>query len=178
HGLPMAFTITTLAWSALSYESELKSSREYQNVLAGIRWGTDYFLKASSRRSQLYVHVGETVKDHECWVRPEIMNSPRTVLKTDQQNPGTEIVAEIAAALAASSFVFRTVDRRYSHQLLNKAKLLFEFANSHKGTYDGECPFYYSYSGYNVVIPEKVELTQNPVSIKSQSLDRSEASQR
>ena len=26
---------------------------------------------------------------------------------------------------------------------------LFEFAKTNKGTYDGECPFYCSYSGYN-----------------------------
>ena len=28
-------------------------------------------------------------------------------------------------------------------------KSLFVFSKSHKGTYDGECPFYCSYSGYN-----------------------------
>ncbi|KAJ0091629.1 hypothetical protein Patl1_13758 [Pistacia atlantica] len=149
YGLPMAFTITTLAWSSVIYESELKSSGEYQNVLAAIRWGTDYFLKASSRKKRLYVQVGDPVKDHECWVRPEIMNTPRTVLMIDSNTPGAEIAAETSAAMAASSIVFRTVDRHYSRRLLNKAKLLFEFANSHRRTYDGECPFYCSYSGYN-----------------------------
>ncbi|XP_031278486.1 endoglucanase 16-like [Pistacia vera] len=149
YGLPMAFTITTLAWSSLIYESELKSSGEYQNVIAAIRWGTDYFLKASSRKKRLYVQVGDPVKDHECWVRPEIMNTPRNVLMIDSNTPGAEIAAETSAAMAASSIVFRTVDRHYSRRLLNKAKLLFEFANSHRRTYDGECPFYCSYSGYN-----------------------------
>ncbi|KAJ0029916.1 hypothetical protein Pint_13659 [Pistacia integerrima] len=149
YGLPMAFTITTLAWSSLIYESELKSSGEYQNVLAAIRWGTDYFLKASSRKKRLYVQVGDPVKDHDCWVRPEIMNTPRNVLMIDSNTPGAEIAAETSAAMAASSIVFRTVDRHYSRRLLNKAKLLFEFANSHRRTYDGECPFYCSYSGYN-----------------------------
>ncbi|XP_052113821.1 endoglucanase 16-like [Arachis duranensis] len=28
-------------------------------------------------------------------------------------------------------------------------QMLFVFLKSHKGTYDGECPFYCSYSGYN-----------------------------
>ena len=28
---------------------------------------------------------------------------------------------------------------------------LFDFANSRKGTFDGECPFYCSFSGYNVI---------------------------
>ncbi|KAJ0029911.1 hypothetical protein Pint_13656 [Pistacia integerrima] len=149
YGLPMAFTITTLAWSTLSYESELQSSGEYQNALAAIRWGTDYFLKASSGKSRLYVQVGDPIKDHECWVQPEIMNTPRTVLMIDSDTPGTEIAAETSAAMAASSIVFRTVDRHYSRRLLNKAKLWFEFANSRKGTYDGQCPFYCSYSGHN-----------------------------
>lgn len=27
---------------------------------------------------------------------------------------------------------------------------LFRFARDHRGTFDGECPFYCSYSGFNV----------------------------
>ncbi|XVF35258.1 hypothetical protein REPUB_Repub18cG0130000 [Reevesia pubescens] len=149
YGLPMAFTITTLAWSAIDYSSELKSAGELENVHAAIRWGTDYFLKAASRKNRLYVQVGDPVKDHECWVRPENMKTPRTVLIINETTPGTEIAAETSAAMAASSIVFRYIDRPYSRRLLNKAKLLFQFAKSYKGTYDGECPFYCSYSGYN-----------------------------
>ncbi|XVF89014.1 hypothetical protein PTKIN_Ptkin19aG0097200 [Pterospermum kingtungense] len=149
YGMPMAFTITTLAWSAIAYCSELKSAGELENVQAAIRWGTDYFLKAASRRNKLYVQVGDPEKDHQCWVRPENMKTPRTVLLINESTPGTEIAAETSAAMAAASIVFRTVDRTYSRRLLNKAKLLFQFAKSHKGTFDGECPFYCSYSGYN-----------------------------
>ncbi|XWS17581.1 hypothetical protein CRYUN_Cryun33cG0079300 [Craigia yunnanensis] len=149
YGMPMAFTITTLVWSAIAYSSQLQSAGELGNVRAAIRWGTDYFLKAASRRNRLYVQVGDPVKDHECWVRPENMKTPRTVLQINESTPGTEIAAETSAAMAASSIVFRHTDRPYARRLLNKAKLLFQFAKSHKGTYDGECPFYCSYSGYN-----------------------------
>lgn len=129
------------------------------------------------------MEVGDPVQDHQCWIRPENMKTPRTVLSIDQNHPGTEIAAETSAALAASSIVFQYVDHDYSHSLLNRAKLvrfhhiptlsglffhfikitllsifsslfgsqLFEFAKSHKGTYDGECPFYCSNSGYNVL---------------------------
>jgi hypothetical protein len=31
-----------------------------------------------------------------------------------------------------------------------KQQQLFLFAKNHRGSYDGECPFYCSYSGYNV----------------------------
>ncbi|KAF5743155.1 hypothetical protein HS088_TW09G01220 [Tripterygium wilfordii] len=149
YGLPMAFTVTTLAWSALFYHNELQAAGELENVHAGIRWGTDYFLKCSSRKNRLYVEVGDPALDHQCWVRPENMQTPRTVKQIDENTPGTEIAAETSAAMAASSIVFRGVDRAYSRRLLNKAKLLFQFAKAHKGTYDGECPFYCSYSGYN-----------------------------
>ncbi|KAL8113459.1 endoglucanase 16-like [Apium graveolens] len=148
YGLPMAFTITTLSWGAVFYGPELEAAGEMENVRCAIRWGTDYFLKATCR-DKLYVQVGDPVKDHECWVRPENMQTPRTVLKIDQNEPGTEIAAETAAAMAAASIVFRSVDHTYSHRLLNKAKSLFKFAKAHKGTFDGECPFYCSYSGYN-----------------------------
>ncbi|GAV80090.1 Glyco_hydro_9 domain-containing protein [Cephalotus follicularis] len=149
YGLPMAFTVTTLSWAAIFYKSELQAAGELENVHAAIRWGTDYFLKASSRRNRLYVQVGDPVQDHQCWMRPENMNTPRTVLQIDENEAGTEIAAETSAAMAASSIVFRPFDRVYARRLLNKAKLLFTFAKSHKGTYDGECPFYCSYSGYN-----------------------------
>ncbi|PSS19326.1 Endoglucanase [Actinidia chinensis var. chinensis] len=149
YGLPMAFTVTTLSWAAIFYQSQLKTAGELENVRSAIRWGTDYFLKACSKRNRLYVQVGNPQVDHQCWMRPENMKTPRTVLQIDQNNPGTEIAAETSAAMAASSIVFRHVDRTYARHLLNKAKLLFEFAKTHKGTYDGECPFYCSYSGYH-----------------------------
>ncbi|GLJ25024.1 hypothetical protein SUGI_0478960 [Cryptomeria japonica] len=63
--------------------------------------------------------------------------------------PRSEIAAETAAALAASSIVFRIVDPRYSYVLLQRSRLLFSFADRYKGSYRGECPFYCSYSGYN-----------------------------
>ncbi|KAL6215232.1 hypothetical protein ACLB2K_014663 [Fragaria x ananassa] len=148
YGLPMAFTVTTLAWAAIQYQSELKATGELQNVIDGIKWGTDYFLKAS-RKKTLYVQVGDPNADHQCWVRPEDMKTPRTVLKIDENTPGSEIAGETSAAMAAASIVFRPFDRAYARRLLNKAKLLFQMAKLHKGTYDGECPFYCSFSGYN-----------------------------
>ncbi|XP_050365816.1 endoglucanase 16 [Argentina anserina] len=148
YGLPMAFTVTTLAWAAIQYQSELKATGELQNVIDGIKWGTDYFLKASVKQT-LYVQVGDPNADHQCWVRPEDMKTPRTVYKINENTPGSEIAGETSAAMAAASIVFRLIDRAYARRLLNRAKLLFQMAKTHKGTYDGECPFYCSFSGYN-----------------------------
>ncbi|KAL2237215.1 UNVERIFIED_CONTAM: Endoglucanase 16 [Sesamum indicum] len=112
YGLPIAFTVTTLAWAAISYKSELQAAGEMENVRAAVRWGTDYLLKASGRR--------DPEKDHECWISPENMKTPRTVLKIDRSTPGTEIAAETCAALAAASMVFRRADHAYARRLLNR----------------------------------------------------------
>ncbi|KAL1552296.1 cellulase [Salvia divinorum] len=148
-GLPLAFTVTTLAWAGIHYRTELLAAGEMDNLRSAVRWGTDYLLKASVQRNKLYVQVGDPVKDHQCWINPENMQTPRTVLKVDQSTPGTEIVAETSAAFAAASVVFGDLDRRYASLLTNRAKALFDLAKNYKGTYDGECPFYCSNSGFN-----------------------------
>lgn len=71
--------------------------------------------------------VGDAVEDHNCWIRPENMETKRSVLVIDKENPGSEIAAETSAAMASSSIVFRASDRRYSRRLINKAKLVFPF---------------------------------------------------
>lgn len=124
YGLPLAFTVTTLAWTALAFKPELQAAGELNNVHAAIRWGTDYFLKCAAKKNHMYVQVGDPNLDHQCWVRPENMNTPRTLYEIDDKTPGTEIAAETAAALAASSLVFRDTDKGYSRRLLNKAKLV------------------------------------------------------
>lgn len=57
YGLPMAFTVTMLAWGALQYGDELAAAAELENVRHAIRWGTDYFIKASATENQLWVQV-------------------------------------------------------------------------------------------------------------------------
>lgn len=49
------------------------------------------------------------------------MDTVRTVLKVDPSTPGTEVASETAAALAASSLVFRKLDKAYSKVLLRRA---------------------------------------------------------
>lgn len=45
-GLPMAFTVTMLAWSAVDFNHELVGLNQMGHTLESIKWGTDYFIKA------------------------------------------------------------------------------------------------------------------------------------
>ncbi|KAL9439690.1 hypothetical protein AB3S75_025199 [Citrus x aurantiifolia] len=151
-GLPMAFTTTLLSWSVIEFGSSMQNHLE--NAKAAIRWGTDYLLKASTATpGALYVQVGDPNMDHHCWERPEDMDTPRNVYKVSTQNPGSDVAAETAAALAAASVVFKDSDPSYSTKLLKTAMKVFDFADKYRGSYSDSlnsvvCPFYCSYSGY------------------------------
>ena len=74
---PMAFTPTLLAWSVLEFGQFMGS--DLQPALDAIRWGIDYFLKATSIPGTIFAIVGDPNGDHSCWQRPEDMDTPRTV---------------------------------------------------------------------------------------------------
>ncbi|XP_024526139.1 endoglucanase 18 isoform X2 [Selaginella moellendorffii] len=165
---PMAFTITMLSWGAIEYGNSMAQLGELQNVLDAIRWGTDFMIKANTGPTTLWVQesylhdflflslnlgltmqVGDPRADHNCWERPEDMDTDRQLYKVDENNPGTEIAAETAAALAASSIVLSGVDPGYSNFLLRRAEALFEFANQYRGSFWKTCPFYCSFNGFH-----------------------------
>ncbi|KAJ8632400.1 hypothetical protein MRB53_025736 [Persea americana] len=151
-GLPMAFTTTMLAWGIIEFGSLMP--QQIENARAAVRWSTDYLLKAAATPDTLYVQVGDPNQDHRCWERPEDMDTPRNVYKVSAQNPGSDVAAETAAALAAASIVFMDSDHAYSTKLLHTAMKVFEFADKYRGSYSDSlssavCPFYCSYSGYH-----------------------------
>ncbi|KAL3834603.1 hypothetical protein ACJIZ3_009339 [Penstemon smallii] len=150
---PMAFSTTVLSWGIIEYGKSIGPTN-LKDALEAIRWSTDYFLKATSINGVVFAQVGDPNGDHNCWQRPEDMDTPRTVYAVTEKSPGSEVSAEIAAALAASSMVFRAFgDRFYAKVLLQRASKVFEFADKYRGSYNnsigaGTCPFYCDFSGY------------------------------
>ncbi|KAL2942026.1 Endoglucanase 8 [Bienertia sinuspersici] len=151
-GFPMAFTVTLLSWSVIDFGRTM--GRELPNALKAVRWGTDYLLKATAEVPRvMYVQVGDPYSDHNCWERPEDMDTLRSVYAIDRNHPGSDVAGETAAALAAASIVFRSRDRAYSRLLLGRAVKVFKFADKHRGAYSSSlkravCPFYCDNNGY------------------------------
>ncbi|GMH02794.1 hypothetical protein Nepgr_004633 [Nepenthes gracilis] len=152
---PMAFTTTMLAWSVIEF-GDLMPPDENRNALVAIKWGTDYLLKSVSELpNRIYVQVGDPISDHNCWERPEDMDTQRTVYAVVGPNPASDVAGEVAAALAASSMAFRSADPGYSETLLRNAIKAFQFADAYRGAYsdnsdirNGVCPFYCDFDGY------------------------------
>ncbi|KAL9230952.1 hypothetical protein vseg_006235 [Gypsophila vaccaria] len=151
-GLPMAFTITMMSWSAIEYGRQISKLGELGHTLEAIKWGTDYLIKAHPEPNVLYGEVGDGNTDHYCWQRPEDMTTDRTAYRIDPSRPGSDLAGETAAAMAAASLVFHRSNPAYANTLLTHARQLFEFADKYRGKYDGSITvaqkYYRSVSGY------------------------------
>jgi chitodextrinase len=151
-GLPMAYSATVLAWSAVEYRDAYARSGQLDALLGSLRWATDFFLKAHTAPNELYGQVGKGGDDHAFWGPPEVMPMARPAYKITASCPGSDLAAETAAALAAASMVFRPTDPTYAETLLAHARQLYTFADTYRGKYS-DCitdaaAFYKSWSGY------------------------------
>ncbi|GJW08679.1 endoglucanase 24-like protein [Tanacetum coccineum] len=134
YNFPMAFSTTMLAWGVVEFGDMMPPS-ELRNALVAIRWSTDYLLQSVRQRGRIVVQVGDPVKDHDCWERPEDMDTDRTVYTVHAPNAASDVAGEMAAALAASSIAFRQSDPQYANMLLSTATRVFGYADTYRGAY-------------------------------------------
>lgn len=150
---PMAYSVTTLCWGYIENKEVYESTGQKQYFLENIKWVTDYLIKCHTAPNELYAQVGDGDEDHSYWVPAEVIHirSQRASYKIDAANPGSDLAAETAAALASASIVFADEDPAYSQELLSHAEQLYSFADNYRGVYSDVIPvgaFYKSWSGY------------------------------
>jgi hypothetical protein len=134
-GFAMASSAAMLAWGGVQYRQAYQSSGQLQHLLANLRVANDYFIKAHTAPNELWGQIGEEGPDHSFWGPAEIMQMPRRAFKIDMAHPGSDLAAETAAAMAASSIVFRPTDPGYADALVAHARQLFAFAEATPGTF-------------------------------------------
>ncbi|KAL8141473.1 hypothetical protein V2J09_014505 [Rumex salicifolius] len=146
---PMAFTATVLAWSVLEYGS-MMGPADLGHATDAVVWAADYFMKATAVNGVVYAMVGDPISDHDCWERPEDMDTSRYAYMVNRTAPGSDLAAEIAAALAAASLVLKDSRRGYAANLAKRAAEVFEFGDKFRGVHSAStpqvCPFYCSSS--------------------------------
>ncbi|WP_192772217.1 glycoside hydrolase family 9 protein [Plantactinospora soyae] len=151
-GFPMAFSATMLAWGAVEYRSGYQASGQLPHLLNNLRFVNDYFIRAHPSANVLYGQVGKGDDDHKWWGPAEVLPMARPAYKIDASCGGADLAGETAAAMAASSMVFRPTDPAYADRLLTHARQLYTFADTVRRAYH-ECitdvtNFYRSWSGY------------------------------
>lgn len=152
-GLPMASSVTMLAWSVIEYRNAYAAAGQLDDILDNIKWATDYFIRAHTAPHEFYGQIGQGGLDHSWWGPAEVMQMARPSFKITESCPGSDLAGETAAALAAASLAFRPQDSGYADLLLAHAMQLYEFADTFRGKYS-DCitdaaAFYNSWSGYN-----------------------------
>ncbi|GGS88331.1 endoglucanase [Planobispora rosea] len=152
-GLPMAFTTTMLAWGAVEYRDAYADSGQLTHLLNNLKFVNDYFIKAHPSPNVLYGQVGHGGRDHAWWGPAEAMPMDRPAFKIDASCGGSDLAGETAAAMAASSIVFRPTNPTYADTLVKHARELYTFADTVRKKYS-ECitdaqGYYNSWSGYN-----------------------------
>jgi len=156
---PKAFAMTMLSWSVIEYSAKYEAAGELAHVKELIKWGTDYFLKTFNNTADtinlIAAQVGSgatsggstTPNDHYCWMRPEDIDYPRPVTTCSSCS---DLAAEMAAALAAASIVFKD-NRAYSQKLVHGATTLYGFSRKQRGRYSAggsEASVFYNSTSY------------------------------
>ncbi len=149
--LPMAYTSSMLAWSVYEDLESYEKSGQLPYALDNIRWINDYLIKCHTDDYVYYYQVGDGHADHAWWGPAEVMQMNRPSYKVTKDNPGSTVVGEAAASLAACAAVFKDRDREYSEKCLAHAKQLYKFAEETKSDsgYTAANGFYNSWSGFN-----------------------------
>ncbi|XP_074566924.1 endoglucanase 9-like [Curcuma longa] len=139
---PSSFAMTMLSWSVIEYSAKYEAAGELGHVKEIIKWGVDYLLKTFNSSAdtidRIVAQVGQgdtsggtTPNDHYCWMRPEDIDYPRPVFEC---HSCSDLAAEMAAALASASIVFKD-HKAYSQKLVHGASTLFEFSRQQRGRY-------------------------------------------
>ncbi|KAF6139641.1 hypothetical protein GIB67_033645 [Kingdonia uniflora] len=117
---PSSFAMTMLSWSVIEYSGKYEAAGELNHVKEIIKWGTDYILKTFNSSADTIDKIAAQDIDY-----------PRPVYEC---HSCSDLAAEMAAALAASSIVFKD-DKVYSKKLVHGATTLFKFSRSQRGRY-------------------------------------------
>ncbi|XP_042433532.1 endoglucanase 9-like [Zingiber officinale] len=157
---PSSFAMTMLSWSVIEYSAKYEAAGELGHVKEIIKWGVDYLLKTFNSSAdtidRIAAQVGQgdtsggtstTPNDHYCWMRPEDIDYPRPVLEC---HSCSDLAAEMAAALASASIVFKD-NKAYSQKLVHGAATLFKFSREQRGRYSGggsDAAIFYNSTSY------------------------------
>ncbi|XP_068669071.1 endoglucanase 9-like [Aristolochia californica] len=154
---PASFAMTMLSWSVIEYSHKYEAAGELNHIKETIKWGTDYFLKTFNSTADTIdkmvaqVGVGDTTKgptpnDHYCWQRPEDIQYVRPVYEC---HSCSDLAAEMAAALASASIVFKD-SKTYSQKLVHGATTLWKFAREQRARYSqgNEAEIFYNSTSY------------------------------
>lgn len=127
----MAASVTQLAWGAISFQDGYEMAGQLEYIKECLQWGTDYFIAAHISTDEFVAQIGDVTLDHDWWGRAEDMTMDRPEFTMSASSPGSAVVGETAAALAAASIFYTNIDETsMADEALTHARELFNLANT------------------------------------------------
>ncbi|MEO7426107.1 MAG: glycoside hydrolase family 9 protein [Fibrobacteria bacterium] len=127
-GMPQAWSATTLAWAYYEYPTAFAPVKA--DFFRMLKYFTDYFLASHPSADVFWYNIGDGNADHGYWGAPEAQTGARPALSAP---PGTDVLAETAAALALMSIIYKAEDAAYATKCLTAAKELYALAMKSTG---------------------------------------------
>jgi endoglucanase len=127
-GHPQGWSATTLAWAYHEYPTVFAPVKA--DFFRMLKYFTDYFLASHPSADVFYYNIGDGNADHGYWGAPEAQTGARPVLSAP---PGTDVLAQHAAALALMSIIYKSEDAAYATKCLTAAKSLYTLAMKNTG---------------------------------------------
>ncbi|KAG6514201.1 hypothetical protein ZIOFF_024545 [Zingiber officinale] len=142
-------TGSLLSWSVIEYSAKYESTKELHHIKEIIRWGVDYLLKTFNSSADTTNNIvaeveqglasrGSKLNNHYSWMRPEDIDYQCWLPSVWARC--SDLAAEVAAALAVASIVFKN-DKANSYKLVHGVFTLWKFASrdiKHKNVYIGQ----------------------------------------
>lgn len=147
-GLPLAWTVTQLAYNVIWYKDILSKGNELNQALTTVKWGTDYLINAHIDNTTYVGQLGISgIGDNDdidfaYYLAPETFEQRmpeqywHPVLYCTPATPCGDIVAESAAALAAGSIIFREYNSTYADLCLSHAESMYTYAKQYPASYN------------------------------------------
>jgi endoglucanase len=146
-GLPQSYAAGTLGWGFNEFRESFKAIGEEEHMIEILRYFTDTFLRCSffDENGDMIAFcymVGEGDEDHCYWGPPELYpenyTNSRPADFATAEEPGSDVCASTATALATSYMNFKDEDPEYAKECLRVAEAMYKFAVKYRGKHKGD----------------------------------------
>ncbi|KAF9360540.1 hypothetical protein BGX26_008960 [Mortierella sp. AD094] len=130
--LPLTFTLTEICYSALEFYDGYTLANKTHYLDQMVRWGTDWLIKVHPNNNTLYVQVAVDEVDNNYWSPDTGIPTPRPSFFVSSTKPGTDVMADAAAAFASCSIMYRDKikDTENAATLQSHAEALYQLAET------------------------------------------------
>jgi endoglucanase len=132
---PLASTVALLAWGIADFRSGYEASKELPHALENLRVASTYLMDCHIAPRRYIGQIGHPDIDHSFWGRAEQQSGSRPAYVYDESKNASDLLGKVAAALAASSVVWRDVNATFAGQLLSHARQLWQWGDEKPGKY-------------------------------------------